>query len=91
MKHEQAFEWQEFNNYHSLDKDMVSKEWAAEILMLSLDVEMKSDVLDIYDNVPFQQRSVITLYFITTKLLVNSCQEAITGMIDWYRRFTILN
>lgn len=91
VEREQALEWQEFNNYHSSDEDMVSQEWAAEILMLSLDVEMKSDVLDVYDDVPFQQRGAITLYFITTELLVNNRQEAITGMIDWYRRFSILN
>lgn len=88
---EQWLQWQEYVNGWASREDLMSQEMAAEVLMLSMDADLKSDVLDIYYLVPEHQRGGITLWGTIASVMVNKQQEAITSMHGWVQRFTILN
>ena len=83
--------WQCWINMHATDVELESNTWAYEILMISMDNELRTRVHDDLETVEDPRaKGAITTFKIMTSHMVFSLQEKTDALHNWIRTTTIL-
>ena len=83
--------WQIWINRFASGTDLMSMEWAEEVLNLTMKPDIKSLVQDDMDELEPEEKGVITQFFFITKRLVVQNQQAINALRNYIDNFSILN